>query len=34
MIDHVTYSEKLIVGALKRAEKLESAALEATDATV
>jgi GntR family transcriptional repressor for pyruvate dehydrogenase complex len=34
MIDHITYSEKLIVGALKRAEKLESAALEATDATV
>jgi GntR family transcriptional repressor for pyruvate dehydrogenase complex len=34
MIDHITYSEKLIVGALKRAEKLESAALEASDATV
>jgi GntR family transcriptional repressor for pyruvate dehydrogenase complex len=34
MIDHITYSEKLIVGALDRAEKLESAALEATDATV
>jgi GntR family transcriptional regulator, transcriptional repressor for pyruvate dehydrogenase complex len=34
MIDHITYSEKLIVGALNRAEKLESAALEATDATV
>ena len=31
MIDHITYSEKLIVGALDRAEKLESAALEATD---
>ena len=34
MIDHITYSEKLIRGALKHAEKLESAALEATNATV
>jgi GntR family transcriptional regulator, transcriptional repressor for pyruvate dehydrogenase complex len=34
MIDHITDSEKLIVAALKRAEDVESAALEATDATV
>jgi GntR family transcriptional repressor for pyruvate dehydrogenase complex len=32
MIDHITYSEKLIVGALKRAEEVESAALEAANA--
>ena len=34
LIDHITYSEELIVGALKRAEELESSALEATDAAV
>jgi hypothetical protein len=32
MIDHITYSEKLIVGALKRAEEVERAALEAANA--
>jgi GntR family transcriptional repressor for pyruvate dehydrogenase complex len=33
MINHITYSEKLILRVLKRAEEVESAALEATDAT-
>jgi hypothetical protein len=30
MIDHISYSESLIVGALERTEKAEDAALEAT----
>ena len=34
MIDHITYSEKLIVGALKRAEEVEGAAVEATGSSV
>jgi GntR family transcriptional repressor for pyruvate dehydrogenase complex len=34
MIDHITYSEKLIVGALKRAEEVANSALEASNAGV
>jgi DNA-binding FadR family transcriptional regulator len=34
MIDHISYSEKLIVAALKRAEELEGASLETTNAAV
>jgi GntR family transcriptional repressor for pyruvate dehydrogenase complex len=34
MIDHITYSEKLIVGALKRVEELEGSTLETTNAAV
>jgi GntR family transcriptional repressor for pyruvate dehydrogenase complex len=34
MIDHIAYSEQLIVGALKRAEEVESTALEASSAAV
>jgi GntR family transcriptional repressor for pyruvate dehydrogenase complex len=34
MIDHITYSEKLIVGALKRAEEMEISNLEASNAAV
>jgi DNA-binding FadR family transcriptional regulator len=32
MIDHIAGSEKLIVAALRRAEEVESSALEATNA--
>jgi DNA-binding FadR family transcriptional regulator len=32
MIDHITYSEKLIVGALQRAKELEASSLEASNA--
>ena len=34
MIDHITYSEGLIVGALKRAEEVEASSAEAIDAAV
>jgi GntR family transcriptional regulator, transcriptional repressor for pyruvate dehydrogenase complex len=34
MIEHITYSEKLIVGALKRAEEMEISNLEASNAAV
>jgi hypothetical protein len=34
MIEHITYSEKLIVGALKRAEEMEISNPEASNAAV
>ena len=34
MIDHITYSEKLIVGALELAEEVESSAVETVDSAV